>query len=392
MPPGDRLKVPLERFAAEMVGLETTLDESATRAALFGKLRDHDFLPDPLQHQAILALAGRPVVGGSVLLEALAEAEGRRLHVEVEEYAADFFGLPVASRVDQYRLLGQACAQHPRLIERLRLLRPGLMIDRASLTDASPLVQRLLDDILDLFPLRPEARAVEARERVARFESDPKSTDAERARALKTLARRHADVVKLLPDYPARLGKARVRRRASPEAVRSRTAGFLALFDQRTVWIIAVCLLPSLGRLLTSMSPTKPPLTPSSFQLPGSVPSPGVDVSRIPVDKARMASAVAGYLRDKLKTSILRELTKIGKPLDDRQLNGIVARLPVEELPPVGDMVTIIQNGHWTEPVRNRFIDCLKVALKTTKLGLTDAEIDKLAPLCFPKASTRGKP
>jgi hypothetical protein len=394
MPPGDRLQGPLQRFAAEAIGLDPEQDESATRTTLFLRLRDHDFLPDPLQHQAILALAGRAVVAGSTLLEEVAEAEERRLHAEVEQYAAEFFEVPVASRVDRYRLLGQACAQHPRLIERLRLLRPGLMIDRVSLTDASPLVKQLLYDILDLFPLRPDPRAAEARARVSQIQADPGSNDADRARAVKALTSRHREVVALLPDFPARLGK--VRRRASADRWLAKVVEKVAEPREplrRSYVIMAVILLSGVFRLANSLTkPTSVPITPSSFQTPENIPSPRMDPSRIPAYKAEVASALVRFNRDEMKAAIRRELVRVGKPLAEPELNRVAAELPVEELPPVGGMGTIILQGRWTQPLRDRFVAALKAALKATKLGLTDAALDDLAPRCFPKPTSPGKP
>ena len=104
MPPGDRSSGPLERFAAEAIGLDPEQDETATRTTLFLRLRDHDFLPDPLQHQAILALAGRAVAPGSTLIEEVAEAEECRLHAEVEHYAAEFFEVIFADSAITYLL------------------------------------------------------------------------------------------------------------------------------------------------------------------------------------------------------------------------------------------------------------------------------------------------
>ena len=296
--------------------------------------------------------------------------------------------------MNQYRLLGQACARHPRLIERLKLLRPGLMIDRASLSDEPPLVQQLLDDILNLFLLRPGHRAVEARERAQRFQSDQASTEASRARALKTLATHHRDVVALLPDYPAKLGKAKVRRRASPEEVRSRVASFLGVFDQRSTWIIAVLLLSGGLRLANTLTtrPTSLPITPPGIQTPGSVPLPGVDISRIPVDTARMAPAITRFLSGEFKAMIRRELIRIGKPLEDRQLDAVVERLRVEDLPHVGDMQVLIREGHWTEAVRDRFIDRLKTSLKRTAPRLDPPGTRRPGTAVLPPASTSGKP
>ena len=113
MTPGDRLEGPLERFAAEVVGLEQRPDEADTLAALFRKLRDDDFLPDPLTHEALLALAGRPVESGSLLGEEAAAAEERKLHAEVEQFASEFFAIPVASRVDRWRTLGPGLCPAP---------------------------------------------------------------------------------------------------------------------------------------------------------------------------------------------------------------------------------------------------------------------------------------
>jgi hypothetical protein len=258
------------------------------------------------------------------------------------------------------------------------------MIDRATRTDPSPVVKRLVDDILDLFPQRPETRASEARERSERFRSDPDLTEAKRARALKELARRHPDIVALLSDYPAQLskGKVKVRLRDSAHSFRDKIASVLGTRQQRTPWLLAVCLLVWIIRFFDS-SPPPPPYNPYA---PARPPSPATKTN------PTRAMIIARSIRDELKGPIRQELKTIGKTPDEPTLDRVVAVLPVEALPKVGGMATLRLNGHWTEPVRNRFVSALKESLQAHALGLTDAEIDKLAPRCFPKATPRGSP
>jgi len=250
------------------------------------------------------------------------------------------------------------------------------------LTDPSAVVKRLVDDILDLFPESPEAQAAEARTRAEAFRDDPSLTDAQRSRALKDLVGRHPEIVALLPDYPSRLAKVKVRRRASPSQVRSRVESFLGVFDQRAVWIIAVLLLSGVGRLFTTQrSPS------SSF--PNYSTRPATPVTN-PVRWE--TAAISRAIRDELKASIRRELMQVGKSLDDSKLERVVAGLPVEQLPQVGGMASLVLQGHWTGPVRDRFIARLKAGLKLVGAGLTEAEIDQVAPRCFPRASPRVSP
>jgi hypothetical protein len=345
MPPGDDRRSPTWRFAFDLVE-----PVDASIAALGRKLVDHDFLPDPLAHEAIRALAGRTMPEGSLLLEALDRAEERRLHDEVNAFAAGFFDRDVPARVERHRVLVESCQHHPRLLGRLNAL-------------------------------RPEPRASEARDRAERFRADPKLTDADRARALKALARRHPEVVGLQPDYPVRLAK--IRRKNPADRIGTKVVAFLGSSGQRPYWILAFVLIGSVSRLFNGFS--SPPTAPSSLRTLAKSTHPALD-------KARMASAGARFLRDEFRLSIQRELTGIGKALDQRQLNRVVAGLPVEEIPMVGDPRALIRDGRWTEAVRDRFIARLKVLLKATNLGLNNLQLDDLAPRCFPEATPPRSP
>jgi hypothetical protein len=387
MPPGDPPGDSFILFAAGVIGLEPGPDPAETRSALFRKLLDDDFLPDPLAHEAILALAGRPLTQGSLLAEEASEAERRRLHRDVEQFASAFFDLPISSRVEQFRMLSQACAQHPSLIERLMVLRPALMVARTTVTDPSPLVKALLDDILDLCVLRPGPRSVEARARAERFRSDPNATDAARERALKHLKSRHPAMVALLPDYPAGLTK--VRRRGSADRVIAEVVGKVVEPSnplRRAYVVIAVVLLSGVGRLLATKTSSTPMSTPSNY-----LSAPKIKLPAAKSDAA-IADAIRRYLRDEFKKPIRRELARAGKSIDEPRLNRLVAQLPVEQLSQVGGMASVVLSGQWTETARDLFIVRLKTALKEAKVGLSDAEIDDLAPRCVPQATPRGKP
>jgi hypothetical protein len=387
MTPGDRS---LGQFAAEVVGLKPADNEGETIAALFRKLQDEDFLPDPLTHQALLALAGRPIESGSLLSEEAAASEQRRLHDEVERFASEFFEIPVAARVERWRALAQASARHPRLIDRLRILKLGLGIDRNAIDDPSPAVKQLLDDLLTLFPMRTEPRASESRARLERFLSDPSLNPATRTRALKHVLKRHPEVSALSRGYLAQLDKPR----RAIKAERTEARAFSLPREKRdlhpTFYIfLALTVMGGLSRLTNSTRTTPPP-----FQVPvNSTVSPNFRPAVNPISVPKPKPGVTHFfLREEIKAKIKGELTRIGKEIDDKRLAEIVSVLPIDDLPQVGGMATLVLQGHWTKEVQTRFVGLLKESLDATDLDLSEQELDEVATKCFPSPTTQPAP
>ena len=382
MGPGDPPRRPLSRFAADVVGLKVDANDGDAPAALFRKLRDDEFLPDPLSHEALLALAGRPVGPGSLLAEEARDAEEGRLLAEIERLAAEFFSIPVASRLERWKALARASARHPRPIGRLKALQPGLSIDRDSLDDPSPAVKRLLDDLLDLFAMPTGARAIESRRRAHLFLSEQAPTEARRARALKDLARRHPDANGLLPDHTARLSTAR--RPISMARLGAKIHGAMNENVERRplpYLLFAVVVLGGVTRCTTNnpFSPTDR-ATPRAFLPPVLPPSP------LPTSTKQYAITKLPNrpLRDEIKDIIRRKTNGIGKSLDEPTLDRIADGLPIDELPRVGGMASVVLVGAWTGEVRDRFVDRLKDGLEETGLSLDSRALDDLAAACFP--------
>ena len=385
MSPGEPLGGPFGPFAADLVGLEPVSTAADSTAALFRKLRDDDFLPDPLTHEALLALAGRPVGAGSLLAEEAAGAEEQRHLAEVERFAADFFAIPVVERAGRWRALAQSGARHPRSIERLKALRPGLSIDRGAFADPSPPVRRLADDLLDLFPMRPEPRAVESRGRALRFQADETLTDSDRGRALRDLTRGHPDLAAISDGYLDRLEKPP--RPASAKRFRAKVADTASRKAEPNRWQyvgITLFLLSVASRLLTNASstprPTPSPPILSTQAFPSSAYRPGPNPQTTP-----NLPLIHRAVRDEIKAKLRGEVAKLGKALDEPTLDRLVGALPVEQLPQAGGMATLVLLGAWTEKVHARFVALLRDGLASTDLDLDEEGRDELARECFPK-------
>jgi hypothetical protein len=350
------------RFAADLLGIAPDVTGQGPLGALLRRLDDHDLLPDPLAHEALLALAGRPA--GPLLRETAAEAERRRLTREIHAFAGRYFDEPVEARAKHYRALVEACAGHPGLLARLEGLAAGLAIERSAVVASSPTVRQLLDDILTLYPLDPASRAREARRRSSRFLSEPALGDAERARALKTLARRHPGVRALVPDYLK--GLVKPRRRATASGDRSGLRGFLGSSGKTPYVIIAAVVLSSMGRLVT---PTPP--RPS-------------DVRAIAVDAAKVDQGVVRFVRERLETTLGAELARIGRPIEPRLLARIVAGLPVEKLASTGELRSIAMTGRWSPNARTLFSGRLRASLIKAGVPFNEPGLGELDDRCFP--------
>lgn len=185
---------PVVRFAARTLGLEPGIPPDEVRAALLQRLRDEDYVLDPVSHEAVLVCSGRP----ESLAPRLAEAAAR---AEFEAFTAAYFDLPVGERRDRWVALATACVPYEPLSERLRLLEHGLDIDRQAILPASPLVDRLIAHALELYLLRPAPRAARRRELVASLQYDPAIGKRVVRRARRTLRKTCPAVAKLVPEF-----------------------------------------------------------------------------------------------------------------------------------------------------------------------------------------------
>ena len=376
-PPGS-----LRRFAAGSVGLGDEVPEAEIPGFLFRKLRDEDFLPDPVGHEAMLALAGRASVGGSLLAEEAKRLDERRLADEIEEFADGFFGFGVAPRSERWRSLAEASARHPRLIARLRDLKAGLGVDREALGGTSAPEKRLLDDLLALFPMRPEARAIEARDRLRKFESDPAFADLDGRKLLDGIIRRHPAIGAISADFLIQHTRPPRKARPRPVKVQVTPRPKPAVEQRSTPYVlIAVIAIGVGGRLASTLNswPSRSANPPINFD-PSSTQNPTVRSAPItnPAARERM-------LLDEFKSRIRDELVKAGRGIDEPRLEALATWLPVEELPKVGGLLTIVLQGHWTRKVCDRFVDRLEQGLKAGVPEVSEGERAAIARRCFPQ-------
>jgi hypothetical protein len=370
MEPGELARRSIDAIAAEWVGFQGETPMSGMIAGLCRKLRDDDFLPDPMAHEAIRALAGRKIQAeDSMLHQQAALRNRRRLHDAVEEFAEEFFGIPVGPRLERWKGLVESCARKDPLLARLEGLKPGLKIDVSTAVDPSPAVQRLIDDLLTIFPLRQPQKAAEARSRENGFRSDPSLTDRERTRALKQLYRKHRQIAALSTEHLASLARPS---RAIKVRIKMTFGMYLIIF-----FFIA-------STLSTVYSIRKQEAELQSKQRSNS-PPPRNNLT-LPLERNQVS--VQAEIRSNFQQRLRRELTAIGKEFDDDQLDRVIFSLPVDDLPKVGGLGNIVLRGLWTEKVQSQFVARLKDGLRATGIDLTDQELDDLAPRCFPPPLT----
>jgi hypothetical protein len=152
-PPGSGL----ERWSAEQLGLAEDAAPEAVRAAVFRELPEQDFVPSFAWHQAAIVLTrpNQKVLLDDALRGHLLRTEEESLREEVEEFAAEFFTLPVPQRQVRYQALERQVATFPALEARLASLQRGLTFTVPNVDAQAPQVRELLKYIVELFPLRP---------------------------------------------------------------------------------------------------------------------------------------------------------------------------------------------------------------------------------------------
>jgi hypothetical protein len=390
MTPGDDSRAgELRRFASFVVELRKPQIPSLSeaQATLFRKLRDDDYLPAPVAHEALLALAGRPVGDQSLLAEEADAFEDYRLNIEVDRLASDFFAIPVPTRFERWQALALACSRHPRLSLRLRALKAGLEIERKAVADPSPTVSRLADDLLELFPLPPEVRAVEARARVQRFLADPRLKPAEKSRAVHQLIKRHSSVASLGPGYLWRISPKVNAPWRAPRANRLRTWIGRALHHRfpdhwpRNFALILVAVL-CLVRAFVGLDERRSPKTDSNRQVASQNPLiQGSSLSSSPQPGSPVPQVL---VFQEFKKRLRGEIVSRGKAINDRQLNQVIAGLTLDRLPNLKDTTSPIILGRWTKVERDLFVARLVEMLQSVDLDLAESELVEVARRCLP--------
>lgn len=195
----------LRPIAADLLGIDPETPAGVAQASLLRRLADHGFAPDPMTVDAVRVLSGQRVAPFGDLESALRISCEEQRSAEVEAFAAEFFDVPVASRLDRFSAPETACRGHLRLLSRLSGLRPGLTVARPAADAGSPEVRRLVAHVLELFVMPPGPRAARSRELAAAWRNDPNLRNATRFGARKRFRAQHPAIAALDPPFLGRL-------------------------------------------------------------------------------------------------------------------------------------------------------------------------------------------
>ena len=143
-----------QAWAREQLDLEETSTPANVRRAYMQRLSDEDFMPPAHLPYALAVLEGRAGPPGANEETVWADV-GDRQRQRVEEFAQQFFQIPVANRREQWLRLKTDCAKASALVERLNRLEPGLALDPHGLAVADPHVRELIQEASKIFVLRP---------------------------------------------------------------------------------------------------------------------------------------------------------------------------------------------------------------------------------------------
>ncbi len=392
MAPGEDPDPPVERLAAERLGVGLGATSREVRSTLFRRLRDADFLPDPSVHEAMLILSGREAGPLLHLAEDVARAEEARLREVVEDFASHFFATPVPDRRERWRSLFQACAAHDRLLRRLKDLQPGLIVDQARLSDRSPTVNRLRSAILEFFVLRPGPRAESRRRWLQELQADATLNASDLARARKRLMRVYPSVAVL--SHGLLLQLAQPRRSLEANRRRARIAAWFRTDLEKQMSLRPEIVFGSFGFAMTVLFvfclflsnfifvPAPARTTPSvTFPAPLMPPPPVFHTASIQPPSPQFIR----YFHDAFKAPIRRELEKIGQSLDDTQLQQVVDALPADVGSNYGGMAIIRLMGLWTDKEYDRYVAALTAELAHFVDELDEKQLREVARKCFPK-------
>ncbi len=203
MTTGTGAKMPAWRlqWAAAQLGVDPGADPAEVRAAFRARLAAVDFVPPAAWREALLVLTER--AQDLPLTEASEEgclAWEERTRSEVEKWISQFWTLPADERRREWDQLIEQCQGYPPLLERLRLVEPGLAIELPKeAAEGSMLL--LAEFIQQLFLLRPAGQAA------ARFHffSSNRGTLRSWQKVATALQKRHPDIASLCLGFTAEL-------------------------------------------------------------------------------------------------------------------------------------------------------------------------------------------
>ncbi len=147
-------------WAAERLGIRPDSSARDFSVALLSRVEEDDFVPPLVVRQAWEVAVGKQASEPFPLDELLED----ELHSDVENFARQFFEMPVPDRVRAWRQLFEQAASWPRLKARLTNLRPGLQVEFPAVSAKNPHAQELIASARELFILPPAQRALRRRE------------------------------------------------------------------------------------------------------------------------------------------------------------------------------------------------------------------------------------
>jgi hypothetical protein len=156
-------------WARKQLDLEEVSAPANVRRAYMQRLSDEDFMPPAHLPYAFAILDGHAGTPGANEETAWADVCERQRQ-RVEEFAHNFFQIPVAGRREQWLKLKTDCAKVPALVNRLDRLEPGLTLDPHGLAVTSSNLRELIQAACEIFVLRP-FEAAQARAAFFRLET-----------------------------------------------------------------------------------------------------------------------------------------------------------------------------------------------------------------------------
>ncbi|MFN0055838.1 MAG: hypothetical protein ACKV0T_27150, partial [Planctomycetales bacterium] len=152
------------RWACELFGIPAHAAPADRVRLVLRQLESADFVP-PAAWQDAVEILSRPAPeeesSSPTGSRAFQQDYEDRLREEIDTLASRFFLTPPAQRQQSWIDLCDQCRRSLPLTERLARLEPGLAIESPEFTVVAPHSDELAGWILRLFPLSPEARAIQ---------------------------------------------------------------------------------------------------------------------------------------------------------------------------------------------------------------------------------------
>src|SRR5205085_6439135 len=236
-------------WAAEVIGVSADAAERDVRRAVFAKLPEKKFWPDWQLMQAATVLLSPPAPLEPGKLVVFDQAYEESLCKQIEEFAAECFSLPVATRQARYRELQRRTAKLPPLRFRLTQLEPALNVLLPS-ESADADVKNCLRWCGELAVLSPRERGIRRRAVLKLAAEDPSRWP----RKAKELQKSFPMVAELAPDLVTALSQLpqAERRRLNHRRTFQKAGAQSQTRSQGAVVVIVVLMLSGLLRGLAS--------------------------------------------------------------------------------------------------------------------------------------------